>query len=456
MSSILIIDDNEEILLALRLFLQNHFSRIDTDTRPDSIPTYLESQSYDVIVLDMNFQTGVNNGNEGIYWMRRVFEIDPLAVIVFITAYGDVQLAVKAIQEGATDFIEKPWDENRLLVTLLKAKDTRLSRMEIGRLKRKQKHLNDQIEESFNLVRGESPAMKQVWHTVEKAAPTDANVIILGENGTGKEIVARQIHRLSKRHKDIFVNVDMGAITPTLFESEMFGHCKGAFTGAIEDRAGRFEVASGGTLFLDEIGNLTLEQQAKLLAVLQNRQVTPVGGSHAISFDVRLVSATNRDLYDMVAKGQFREDLLYRLNTIRLELPPLRERVEEIPQLADFFMNKYARKYNREGLMLGRSGLRLLNNYSWPGNVRELQNTLEKAVILCEGSVLNGDDFQIRNSSQENYSGDKLTTGLNLEDNERELIRRAIDKTRGNYSQAVRELGISRKTLYNKIKKYGL
>ena len=457
MANILIIDDNEEILLALRLFLQDHFSHIDTDTRPHRIPHYMDSMVYDVIVLDMNFRAGVNSGNEGLYWMHRILERDAQAVIVFITAYGDVQLAVRAIQEGAVDFIEKPWDEDRLLATLLKAEQTRKSKMEIGKLRRKQNHLREQLEaEMGDVIYGDSPAMQSLWNTVGKVAPTDANILILGENGTGKEVVAREIHRKSLRSDEIFVGVDMGSITPTLFESELFGHRKGAFTGAISDRVGRFEVAVGGTLFLDEIGNLTMEQQAKLLSVLQNKRVIPVGGSNPIDVDVRLIAATNSDLDRMVSQGLFREDLLYRLNTIRLEVPPLRDRKEDIPSLAGFYLEQFVAKYKKEGLTFGSGVMRKLKGYSWPGNVRELQHVVEKAVIMSEVDLLKVEDFLFSPHDIKRIESSAIGESLNLEVNERELIRQAIEKAHGNYSQAVKELGITRKTLYNKIKKYGL
>jgi DNA-binding NtrC family response regulator len=454
MSSILIIDDNEEILLALRMFLQDHFDKIDTDPSPERIPTLMDRNTYDVIVLDMNFRAGINSGNEGMYWLQRILERDPQAVVVFITAYGDVQLAVNAIQNGAADFIEKPWDEDRLLATLIKAKAARQSKLEIGKLKKKQKHLKEQLEINHQLVYGKSQAMGKVWETVRKVAPTDANILILGENGTGKEVVAHEIHRLSKRSREIFVGVDMGALAPTLFESELFGHRKGAFTGAMDDRSGRFEVASGGTVFLDEIGNLNLEQQAKLLAVLQNREVVPVGASQPVDIDIRLVSATNSAIYERVKEGSFREDLLYRLNTIRIDLPPLRERKEDIAVLVQFFLSKFAVKYQKNEIRLGAGVLSRLKKYEWPGNVRELQNAVEKAVILSDGITIQQDDFQLGNPMS--ISNSKVEGTLNLEENEKVLIQKAIDKTGGNYSQAVKELGITRKTLYNKIKKYDL
>jgi DNA-binding NtrC family response regulator len=450
---VLIVDDNEEILLALRLFLSDYFKDLITIKNPVQIPQLMEHQDYDVILLDMNFQAGINTGNEGIYWMHKILEYDPAAIIVLMTAYGDVELAVRAIKEGATDFIQKPWEDEKLLTTILNAYKIRRSNVEIQQLKNRQKHLSERIDQRYNMVIGKSDAMQKVYETVAKVAETDANVIILGENGTGKELIAREIHRQSNRTGGVFVNVDLGALTETLFESEMFGCVKGAYTDAKEDRPGRFEIASRGTLFLDEIGNLSLSLQAKLLTVLQNREVTRLGSNQPIPFDIRLISATNKPIYNMVQKETFREDLLFRINTIQIELPPLRERIEDLPYLVDFFLRKYEKKYKKDDLRVTEKAIQKLKKHHWSGNVRELQHAIEKAVILTDSRVIDAEDFFFQ-SGHHLHLPDRRS--LNLEENEKELIKTALQKHNGNLTSAVKELGVTRKTLYNKIKKYGL
>ncbi len=452
-SKILVVDDNEEILVALRLFLLEHFDLITTEKNPIQIPYLVQKENYDVILLDMNFKAGVNIGNEGIYWMKEILGQDPSAVIVFMTAYADIELAVKAIKMGAADFIEKPWDDDKLLATLLSAQQLRKSKLEIKSLKTKQRHLSDKINKEFELVIGSSPAMQSIMTTVSKVARTDANILILGENGTGKELIAREIHRQSSLGNEVFVSVDMAAITETLFESELFGHTKGAFTDAKEDRAGRFEIASGGTLFLDEIGNLSLPMQAKILTALQNREIFRLGSNMPVPIDIRLISATNKNLQEMTADNAFREDLLYRINTIQVALPPLRERVEDIPVLTEFFLKKYTQKYKKPTLKVSQTALNKLRKYPWPGNVRELQHTIEKATILCESEIIREDDFFFQ-TPRRPASGAPET--LNIEENEKRLIRLAIQKNVGNLTRAAGELGITRKTLYNKLEKYGL
>jgi len=452
-SKILVVDDNEEILVALRLFLLEHFDLITTEKNPIQIPYLVQKENYDVILLDMNFKAGVNIGNEGIYWMKEILGQDPSAVIVFMTAYADIELAVKAIKMGAADFIEKPWDDDKLLATLLSAQQLRKSKLEIKSLKTKQRHLSDKINKEFELVIGSSPAMQSIMTTVSKVARTDANILILGENGTGKELIAREIHRQSSLGNEVFVSVDMAAITETLFESELFGHTKGAFTDAKEDRAGRFEIASGGTLFLDEIGNLSLPMQAKILTALQNREIFRLGSNMPVPIDIRLISATNKNLQEMTADNAFREDLLYRINTIQVALPPLRERVEDIPVLTEFFLKKYTQKYKKPTLKVSQTALNKLRKYPWPGNVRELQHTIEKATILCESDIISEDDFFFQ-TPRRPASGAPET--LNIEENEKRLIRLAIQKNVGNLTRAAGELGITRKTLYNKLEKYGL
>ncbi|MFH1213866.1 MAG: sigma-54 dependent transcriptional regulator [Candidatus Neomarinimicrobiota bacterium] len=452
-AKILVVDDNEEILIALRLCLGNHFQEVHTEKNPDLIPWQIQNTRFDVILLDMNFKAGINTGNEGLYWLREILKHDPAAVIIFMTAYADIELAVRAIKEGATDFIEKPWDEEKLLARLLSAYKLRQSRLEIGRLKDKQKHLAEKIDQNYTLCIGDSPAMQSVLAIINKVAQTDANILILGENGTGKELIAREIHRRSKRSAEVFVSVDLGAITETLFESELFGHVRGAFTDARQDRAGRFEIASGGTLFLDEIGNIPPAMQAKLLTVIQNREVVRLGSNETIPIDIRLICATNRPINQMVQDKQFREDLLYRINTIQLDLPPLRERLEDIPALVDFFLNKYGAKYDKSHLRITPAAITKIKKHTWQGNIRELEHAIEKAIILCDGNIIDGDDFFLQSTQR---SAEQHPGSLNLAENERDTIRKALRATGGNIAQAGRLLGISRKTLYNKLKKYGL
>ena len=448
---ILIVDDNEEILIALKLFLLNHFEIVDTFKNPDKIPDLIQRHSYDVIILDMNFSAGVNTGNEGIFWMRRILEYDPLAVILFITAYGDIEIAVKAIKEGATDFIQKPWDDEKLLVTIMTAVKLRKSNLEIKKLRNKQIHLNENINKSFNMFAGNSPEMKKVFKTIAKVAGTEANILKLGENGTGKELIAREIHKQSLRSGEVFVNVDMVSFNEGVFESELFGHVKGAYTDAKEERAGRFEIASGGTLFLDEIGNLTMSMQSKVLAAIQNREIFRIGSNRPITIDIRLISATNKPINEMVAVNTFREDLLYRINTIQIFLPPLRHRIEDIPSLVNHFLTMYGEKYNKEELKVSSRGMNALFKYSFPGNIRELEHMVEKAVILCESGTLKQEDLFF----QQNISHAPGKRSFDLEMNEKQLILDALEMHGNNYTKTSNELNISRKTLYNKIKKYG-
>jgi DNA-binding NtrC family response regulator len=450
---LLIIDDNEEMLFALKMYLQSHFEKIDTIKNPNQLISQIQAEEYDLFLLDMNFKAGVNSGNEGLYWMNRILEQDSNACVVLITAYGDVDLAVKAMKEGAVDFIQKSWDEKKILSTLLSAYKLRCSKLEVSDLKKKQKAINQQINKNPRFVRGTSPAMEMVYRTVEKVAITEANVLIMGENGTGKEVIAREIHLQSGRKDQTFVHVDLGAISDNLFESELFGHKKGAFTDAKEDRMGRFELASGGTLFLDEIGNVPLPLQAKLLTAIQCRQVTPVGGNKPVDINVRIIAATNSKLIEMVNDGSFREDLLYRLNTITIDLPSLRERIEDIQELADFYLNKYGSQYQRENLKIGKSALKKLSQHTWPGNIREFQHVIEKSVILADSGELSANDIHIGDVPLDSKAA--LDT-FNLAENEKFLIERTIRHTKGNMSMAAKELGINRSTLYDKMKKYDL
>jgi two-component system response regulator HydG len=448
---ILIVDDNVQILNSLRILLKNEYEEIETIKNPNLIPEKIRSNTYDIILLDMNFAAGINTGNEGIFWLREILKLDPDAIVILITAYGDINLAVQSIKEGATDFTTKPWDTEKLLTTLSTAYELRQSKLEVNSLKNKQKQLTEDIDKHFQMFTGTSKAMQEVQQTINKVAHTNANVLILGENGTGKELIAREIHKKSKRSAEVFVSVDMGALTETLFESEIFGHVKGAFTDAKEDKAGRFEIASGGTLFLDEIGNISMSGQSKLLSVIQNRQIARVGSNKLIPIDIRLISATNKPIYNMVEENLFREDLLYRINTIQIEVPPLRKRKDDIPGFVGYFFKQFTEKYEKPLLKITSDAYALLTNYSWPGNVRELKHTVEKAVILSESDVLKPEDFYLRQLKPDD---DKNADSLKLVDAEKYTIEKVLEKCNGNLSKAAKMLEISRTTLYAKIEKY--
>jgi DNA-binding NtrC family response regulator len=435
----------------LEIFLTPEFQNVTTLSDPNQIPTELRKKEYNLVILDMNFNAGINTGNEGIYWLGRIKESNPEISVVMITAYGDVELTVKALKMGATDFFLKPWDNNKLLATLKSALQLNWSKKEVNQLKEKEKGLKTEINREQKFIVGSSPQLMQMLNMVRKVAKTDANVLITGENGTGKELIAHEIHRMSERSQEVMVSVDMGAITETLFESELFGHVKGAFTDARENRPGKFEVADKGSLFLDEIGNLSFHLQAKLLAAIQNRQISRIGSNQTIPIDIRLICATNKNLESMGHEGLFREDLLYRINTIQIEVPPLRERGNDILVLTDFFMKKYTAKYNKPNLKINQQAQDKLLKYAWPGNIRELQHTIEKAVILSEGNVLKAEDFFMR-PVLSNRTGE---TELTLEEMEKRMINLAIEKNNGNLSAAADQLGITRQTLYNKIKKNG-
>ncbi len=449
--SILIVDDNKSILSALEILLSPDFQTITTLTDPNQIPSELRKSEYNLVLLDMNFKSGINSGNEGIYWLGRIKESHPEISVVMITAYGDVELTVKALKMGATDFFLKPWDNNKLLATLKSAIQLNWSKKEVNELREKEKGLKNEINRDQKIIIGSSPKLMHVLNLVRKVAKTEANILITGENGTGKELIAQEIHRISERSKEVLVSVDMGAITETLFESELFGHVKGAFTDARESRPGKFEIADKGTLFLDEIGNLSFHLQSKLLAAIQNRQVSRIGSNQMIPVDIRLICATNKNLESMVNEGLFREDLLYRINTIQIEVPPLRERDDDILLLSEFFLKKYSVKYNKPSMRINQQAQDKLLRYSWPGNVRELQHTIEKAVILSEGSLLKPEDFFMRPV----ISSKQGRSDITLSDMETRMINHAIEKHNGNLSAAAEQLGITRQTLYNKIKKSG-
>ena len=450
--NILIVDDNKSVLSALDILLSPEFDQVTCLSNPNLILNELSKASYQLVLLDMNFKAGVNTGNEGIFWLQQIKEKYTNLSVVLITAYGDVELAVKALKAGATDFILKPWENTKLLATIRSAIQLSMSREEVKHLRQKEKELKKVINRDEKFIIGSSPELMQVLKIVRKVAKTNTNVLITGENGTGKELIAREIHRLSSRNDEMLVNVDMGAVTESLFESELFGHVKGAFTDAKENRIGKFELANKGTLFLDEIGNLSFHLQAKLLAALQNREITRIGSNQQIPVDIRLICATNKNLNELLEKGLFREDLLYRINTIHVEVPPLRSRGDDILVLAEFFLKKYAYKYDKPAIKLNNQAQQKLLKYQWPGNIRELEHSLEKAVILSENNLLKADDFFLKPVSNSKVDPESLK----LEEMEKTLISLALAKNPGNVSAAAEQLGITRQTLYNKMKKFGI
>ncbi|WP_282160260.1 sigma-54-dependent transcriptional regulator [Ulvibacterium marinum] len=450
-ANILVIDDNKSVLSALEILLQFEYKNVATISNPNQISSFPGFQNLDIVLLDMNFSAGVNTGNEGLFWLKEIKKKAPHISVIMMTAYGAVDLAVKAIKEGASDFILKPWNNERLLTTVKSAYALRKSQKQVKELKQKQDNLKQVINQKKQYIIGNSKALHSVLNLTRKVSKTDVNVLITGENGTGKELIARELHRTSHRSQEVFISVDMGSISESLFESELFGHLKGAFTDAKEDRAGKFEAANGGTLFLDEIGNLSLQTQAKLLSAIQHKTIVRVGSNKSIPVDIRLICATNSDLDKMVSDGLFREDLLYRINTIQINVPPLREREGDILILADFYLNRFMSKYGKQGLRINQAAQEKLTAYSWPGNVRELQHTLERAVILSESAVLKPEDFLLTASV-----AISMETGPNtLEEMELLMINNALKQNNGNYSAAAEQLGISRQTLYNKLKKLG-
>lgn len=448
-AKILVIDDNKSVLSALEILLQFEYKSVQTLFNPNQISSFPNMEQIDIVLLDMNFSAGVNTGNEGLYWLNEIKKKSPNTSVIMMTAYGAVDLAVKALKQGASDFVLKPWNNERLLTTVKSAYELRKSKEEIHKLKKKESNLKQVINDDKNFIIGNSKALTSVLNLVRKVAKTDVNVLITGENGTGKELIAREVHRLSSRKDEVFIGVDMGSIAENLFESELFGHTKGSFTDAKEDRAGKFEAAHQGTLFLDEMGNLSLQMQAKLLSSIQNKSVVRVGSNKSVNVDIRLVCATNCNLEQMVADGLFREDLLYRINTIQIEVPPLRDRGEDIMILADFFLKRFANKYDKQGLRINNLAQEKLMEYLWPGNVRELQHTMERAVILSEGNVLKPTDFLLHSKPTQSMDNGPAT----LDEMELQMISRALDQHDGNYSAAADQLGISRQTLYNKLKK---
>ncbi len=451
-ANILIVDDDTDVLQTAQIILKQEFSRIDILETPHDIPGQITRENYDVILLDMNFRKGLNDGREGMYWLERILEINEDAVVILITAYAEVDLAVNAIKEGATDFIMKPWKNQKLIATIHAALKLGDSRKTIRRMQDTQHHIQESSDRNFQDFIGQSPQIGRVRELIDKVAQTDASVLILGENGTGKELVARSIHRLSPRHEQVFMGVDLGAIPETLFESELFGHVKGAFTDARENKAGKVQAAGGGTLFLDEIGNLPAAGQVKLLRTLQSREVTPLGANQPEEVDFRLISATNQPVYEMTADKRFREDLLYRINTVEIRLPALRERRDDIPLLADHFMDLYRRKYGKANIGLDRETRDKLTSYPWPGNIRELQHAVERAVILSDGnSITPGDLFPDKRTSPVTRMNSRT-----LEENEKEYIQEVLENNEGNVTQTAKVLGLTRTALYRRLNKYGL
>lgn len=442
--NILIVDDNRGVLTALQLLLKPHFEQITALSSPVTLPSVLREGNWQVVLLDMNFTSGINTGNEGLYWLHEIKKLHPALPVVLFTAYADIDLAVRGIKEGATDFIVKPWDNQKLVETLLNAATSTLKKSVKG-------ETNPPAANSSSMYWGSSPMMQQLRLLVEKTAVTDANILITGENGTGKEMLAREIHALSSRHRQDMISVDMGAVTESLFESELFGHTKGSFTDAHADRAGKFEAANHGSLFLDEIGNLPYHLQAKLLTVLQRRSIVRVGSNAPIPVDIRLICATNRNLSEMVAKGEFREDLLYRINTIHLEIPSLRERPEDIIPLAERFILRFCKQYDKVPVKLSENAREKLMLHPWYGNIRELEHAIEKAIIICDNAFLSAELFQLPRRTDT-----PDTSASTLEEMEMQMIRKTLDKCSGNLSAVAAQLGITRQTLYNKMKKYGI
>lgn len=452
-NTVLIVDDNQAVLSALSQLLEYEVEKVIGIKTPGLIPGIIETQEVDAIIMDMNFSRGATDGKEGITWLKRILQDDPDAVVLMITAYGEMDLAVEAMKCGASDFIAKPWDNDKLLATVRSGIMLKETRKKVRQLKSKQDHLSHYIEAGHEKLSGKSPEMCQVQETIQKVAASDSNVLVLGENGTGKELIAREIHQASNRSNEVFVHVDLGAISESLFESELFGHTRGAFTDAKLDKPGRIEIASGGTLFLDEIGNLQPAMQTKLLNVLQNREIYRIGSNKPQAADFRLISATNQDLRAMISEKQFREDLYYRINTIEITAPPLRERGQDIIDLANYFLEKYSEKHKRPGLKFSSGCLDAIEWNKWPGNVRQLQHSVERAVLLADGKKIEaGDMFP---GTSDNHLPDRIKRP-SLAQLEEISIRESIQRNGGNLSKAARELGVARSTLYNKMKSYGI
>ena len=444
-TSILVVDDDKDVLTAVRFLLKPEVKTIVTEQNPENMRTILTENRYDIVLLDMNFNSSINTGNEGLYWLRQIKSWNTGVQVIMITAYADIDLAIKCLKEGAADFLVKPWHNAQLLQTLTEVFEKQTSS--------EKKQVNVKGKKSSDEIVGKSEVMKQLFYKIEKIAPTDANVLILGENGTGKDLIAQSIYRLSLRKENPYIKVDVGALTGTLFESELFGHKKGSFTDAREDRVGLIEEANNGTLFLDEIGNISLQQQAKLLTVLQNRQVTRLGSNMPIPVNIRLITATNVPLAELANEYRFRKDLIYRINTIEIKIPPLRERGDDILLLAAHFLDIYARKYMKPEMKLSEPAKIKLMEYNYPGNVRELQYAVERAVIMADSYMLKAEDVVFSPIEHKTYEPNVLPAG-NLEDLERNAIMKIVEKYHGNISKAAKELGLTRGTLYRRLKKH--
>lgn len=451
-AKILVIDDDIDILTTAKVFLKQIYSYVLTEQNPKNLPDILHKNEFDIILLDMNFSQGKIDGHEGLYWLRQIMSMDPFATVIIITAYGDIEIAVKAIKLGAKEFVLKPWNNQKLAATINSAIELKNTHIELIRSELARKTIDNDINKEYAEIIGDSFLMRKVFNIISKISETDADILITGQNGTGKELIAREIHKRSNRKDKIFMSVDMGAISETLFESELFGHVKGAFTDAIENKTGRFELAHGGTFFLDEIGNLSLSLQAKLLSVLQNRLITKVGSTNEVNIDIRLICATNFDLNKMVQEKTFREDLLYRINMVEIPIPSLSERIDDLPLLLDFFLKKFTKKYKAEGLKIGQTTISRLKEYPWPGNVRELEHAVERAVILSDGNKLSTEDFGLKKTSQTI----KPAGSLRLDEMEKEYILKAIEKNKGHMTKTAKDLGIARTALYRRLKKYDI
>ena len=452
-NTVLIIDDDEDILFTIKMLLRKHVGHVFTDHNPYHLPRLLRQYQPDLVLLDMNFRKADKSGSEGIRWLKKIKELEPETEVISITAHGDIEIAVSALKNGANDFIEKPWHNDKLLAMVNSALQIANSKKRIDQLEHTNKALNQELQIYDQQIIGSSSAIQEIHQIIDKVANTDANILITGENGTGKELVAKIIHQKSQRNNEVFVNVDLGAIPESLFESEMFGHKKGAFTGADDDRIGRIEAANKGTLFLDEIGNLSLTAQSKLLFAIQNHSFIPVGSNQPVNVDIRIIAATNESLTNMVKDKRFRQDLLYRLNTVEIAVPALRNRNGDIPILSDHFLKMYTRKYRKPELELSDSAIGALSHHHWPGNVRELRHTLERAVILADGNEIDASDLNLQRPTQ---VMDVVEPGLNLEQMERKLVVRALQLNRGNISKAAHDLGLTRASLYRRLEKYGL
>ncbi len=452
-SKLLIIDDDRDVLETARMFLKQEFATVRLEEDPGNLRRNIDVKEFDVVLLDMNFKKGMNDGEEGFYWLEHILSVDRDAVVILITAYGEVDLAVQAMKKGAVDFVTKPWKNQKLLATIHAALQIRNSRREIERLKTTQEKLSGDLDVQFTDFVGSSPAIERVQDLVQRVAATDADVLILGENGTGKEVVARAIHRRSNRSNNVFITVDLGALTESLFESELFGYVKGAFTDAKQDKPGRFELAEGGTLFLDEIGNLSLPLQAKLLTVLQQRKIQRLGSTRETPVNFRLICATNMELHEMVFSRQFRQDLLYRINTVEIRVPALRERVDDIGPLSEYFLNRYGQKYKRPGIRIDKTVMTKLKKYAWPGNIRELQHAIERAVILNEGKVIQSAELLINAGPQPKS---KEATPRTMDEMEKQFILESLQQHEGNVTNTARTMGMTRTALYRRMKKHGI